>query len=486
MKISNIKRFSLIFLAFITLSLEIFSQNANKHYSIVEGDTAYSIASKFGISLQELYDLNPWAKNPLKIGDRILLPDNAKIVDNKSASTSKIYIIKNGDTLYSIAKKFGLSEEQLMIANPGISAKKFPAGRDIVIPSADDINKIGDINQSITSNIANLSRRSPDAINVALALPFSRSQRYLEYYKGFLMGLNQVKQKGISVDVEVLDIPSNDVLREQILLNQFIDKDFVFAGVNDEQVQMLASNLNKAYLVLPFTSSENVLSNPNSRIVQINSSPSKINLDAANIFYEKYKDYNIYFVKRSQDEESDFAKNLKIKLTNNSLKYQTINLDEDNYPYIKNKSIVVAINKNKDLLEEVFQKLPSNPNYKLFGYPIWQSYPVSILEKLHKYNATIFSTFYFDVTDSKSIVFLNKFKDYYKTPVRNDFPKYAVMGYDTAIYFLETYHSNKSLEGKSKSLQMDFRIEEYKLGYVNSNIYFIDYAENSKVYKSIE
>ena len=93
MKISNIKRFSLILLAFITLSLEIFSQNANKHYSIVEGDTAYSIAAKFGISLQELYDLNPWAKNPLKIGDRILLPDNAKVVKNTDISNSKTYII---------------------------------------------------------------------------------------------------------------------------------------------------------------------------------------------------------------------------------------------------------------------------------------------------------------------------------------------------------------------------------------------------------
>ena len=79
-------------------------------YIVKSGDTLYGIANKYGMSVQELKDLNKLTSNNLSIGQQL-------VVSEGNAGTLDTYIVKAGDTLYSIAKKYGLTVSELKQLN---------------------------------------------------------------------------------------------------------------------------------------------------------------------------------------------------------------------------------------------------------------------------------------------------------------------------------------------------------------------------------
>ncbi len=79
-------------------------------YIVKSGDTLYGIANKYGMSVQELKDLNKLTSNTLSIGQQL-------VVSEGNAGTLDTYTVKAGDTLYSIAKKYGLTVSELKQLN---------------------------------------------------------------------------------------------------------------------------------------------------------------------------------------------------------------------------------------------------------------------------------------------------------------------------------------------------------------------------------
>lgn len=79
-------------------------------YTVVSGDTLYSVAKKFGTNVSELKELNKLNNNNLNIGQVLLLP-------GVSEETINTYTVKLGDTLYSIANKYNISVDELKKLN---------------------------------------------------------------------------------------------------------------------------------------------------------------------------------------------------------------------------------------------------------------------------------------------------------------------------------------------------------------------------------
>lgn len=86
----------------------------NENYYIVKkGDSLWSIANKYGLTVDKLKDINNLSSNMLSVGQKLLINDGTD-VDNVNEN---YYIVKSGDTLYSIAKKYGLTVEELKKMN---------------------------------------------------------------------------------------------------------------------------------------------------------------------------------------------------------------------------------------------------------------------------------------------------------------------------------------------------------------------------------
>ena len=81
-------------------------------YEVKKGDTLYSIANKYNTTVDKLKDINNLIDNTLSVG-QILLINDEKTIDNFDNS----YIVKKGDTLYSIANKYNTTVDKLKDIN---------------------------------------------------------------------------------------------------------------------------------------------------------------------------------------------------------------------------------------------------------------------------------------------------------------------------------------------------------------------------------
>jgi murein DD-endopeptidase MepM/ murein hydrolase activator NlpD len=107
-----------------------FSQEC-KYHKVKSGETLEKIARNYGVSVQELIkankNINP---NKLKVGENLCIPQKTSTKTQDYA----IYKVKKGDTLYSIAKKFGVDVQELKSFN-NLKSEKIIEGQEIKIPA---------------------------------------------------------------------------------------------------------------------------------------------------------------------------------------------------------------------------------------------------------------------------------------------------------------------------------------------------------------
>lgn len=98
-------------------------------YAVEEGDTLYSIARMYGTTVNELIAANPGMTemSMLYIGQMICVPI-------PKPCNGQRYTVQPGDTYYSISRKYSITVSELMAANPGVPTNSLTAGMVICIP----------------------------------------------------------------------------------------------------------------------------------------------------------------------------------------------------------------------------------------------------------------------------------------------------------------------------------------------------------------
>jgi cell wall-associated NlpC family hydrolase len=124
---------------FLFNSIVLFSQEKPKKHTIVKGETVSSIAEKYEVKPSEIYKLNPKAKNLLKLNSVLLIPTTATKSNNtKTKITANYYENEHEvlakETLYGIAKEYGITLKELNQANPTLETSGLKIGQKIIIP----------------------------------------------------------------------------------------------------------------------------------------------------------------------------------------------------------------------------------------------------------------------------------------------------------------------------------------------------------------
>jgi peptidoglycan endopeptidase LytF len=101
-------------------------------YTIRAGDTLFAISRRFNVSLDDLLEANPNIDpNRLMIGQRICIPLGEP---GECPANTQPYTIRAGDTFFAIAQRFNVSLEALIAANPGVNPDALLVGQVICIP----------------------------------------------------------------------------------------------------------------------------------------------------------------------------------------------------------------------------------------------------------------------------------------------------------------------------------------------------------------
>lgn len=158
--------------------------DSNNTYVVSKGDTLWGIARKYGVSVEDLKNKNNLTSNSLSIGQVLLIPGSDKV--------DEYYTVNKGDTLYSIAKRYGTSVSSLKEIN-NLSSNNLSVGQKLkianntsndtnalntyVVKAGDNLYKIARENNVSVSEIKSLNNLNSDILSIGqkLKIPSSNS-----------------------------------------------------------------------------------------------------------------------------------------------------------------------------------------------------------------------------------------------------------------------------------------------------------------------
>ena len=169
-------------------------------YVVRSGDTLYAIARRFAVSVDDIVYANQ-LQNPelLSVGQALVVPTG-----------ERLHTVQRGETLYAIARSYGVSPERLIAANPQIpNPNRIYPGQTVRIPS--DTQHLGEIlvngyitdtsDATLSETLPYLSFLSPfsyrASLTGALTPTFSvRLDRSEEYGTAHLMTVTNLREQG--------------------------------------------------------------------------------------------------------------------------------------------------------------------------------------------------------------------------------------------------------------------------------------------------
>ena len=135
----------------------------------------------------------------------------ATIADAQSQNYREMHKVKKGETVFGIAKKYDITIEELVKANPDMNAVGYELkkGDYIFIPYPAGYKpgaaKSGQTVAKGNSTAAQTAAKQTNAIRVGIMLPLHNvdgdGRRMLEYYRGILMGCEKLKKEGANIVV---------------------------------------------------------------------------------------------------------------------------------------------------------------------------------------------------------------------------------------------------------------------------------------------
>ena len=112
-------------------ALSAYSQNGFFIHTVSKGQTMYSIAKMYGVTQDTIISMNPGSGIMIRAGQSLRIPQQS---GTKEESNRVYHTIMAGETLYRLSVNYKVSIKDICDANPGLSADNFRAGEVILIP----------------------------------------------------------------------------------------------------------------------------------------------------------------------------------------------------------------------------------------------------------------------------------------------------------------------------------------------------------------
>ncbi len=111
-------------------------------YTVKKGDNLYSIAKKYGTTVDDIKRYNNLTSNSLDVGDRLAIPCEDSGSEYKPLENNYIsYTVQKGDNLYLLAKKYGTTVDKIMDDN-NLTSDDLEVGMTLVIDDQSGVSSV--------------------------------------------------------------------------------------------------------------------------------------------------------------------------------------------------------------------------------------------------------------------------------------------------------------------------------------------------------
>ncbi len=492
----------------VTKIISLYSAKENEDFifhKVQSGETTFSIHKKYNIPLTAIFKYNPGSENSISTGQILKIPREhllkPQVTDESEKQERPIYYtVQQGDTLYRIAKDYGISVSALINANESLRWG-LKAGQVITIPPKDHYYATGlDISSDsmlLVTSLTELTHHQCDSISsafkmrtpvkVALVLPFFANELYsiemsteqdtidseeihkkqnsfrgrvaVELYEGLLLAIDSLKKINFDINLFVYDTEADTNKLKKILDDlEIVQPDLIIGPFLRENIALMNkfSTEKKIPFVPPLMKDDSTLRhNPN--LFQVIPSHQD-ELEIWSRYLAQYHNKNILFIykrklfKRSEPElfKSILLKKLHDMPDQDTLLFHEIvindSLQTNLNAYLSDtiENIIIVASSYEPEVSDILTKVHFlHKSYKttVFGLPAWQKFKSIRIDHFHDLNVTIYSPFYIDYSDPLVKSFVKKCRSSLKyepfmTTSKGTGINYTFLGYDLGMYFI--------------------------------------------------
>jgi LysM repeat protein len=481
--------------------------DGKKYYihTVVPGQTLFAIAKAYAIEVADIVKENPGAASGIKPGQDLKIPLSLSVRNTFTPSgKGQTYKAEPGQTLYSIAKLYGVTVEAIKTLNPELR-DGLKAGQVIKIPaSAEEVKNIPDTkantevlkapeksiakeevkNGSIKEKPAELkeSSRVTDLVNpgdtvfvlskkekykVALFLPLhlentefpdpdrttheqsmllSKSDMAVQFYQGFRMAMDSMRKLGLNTELFVYDIDENDSVRMQNILKkpELAEMDLFVGPLSNGVFHIIAGYAlkHKIQIVSPLSQLNKILLN-NDCVSKMTPSSTTLLEEQAAFVARVYPKENIILLGNSNTREIQHVNIFKTRYN----EIHGASSSADSLHLVKGidalskllsagrTNVVIIPSNSQAYVTDVLRSLNTLlEKYKIivFGMQSWSGFSNLDYDYLNKLSLHYTTSSFVDYENEATLSFVKNFRILASTEPA----VYAFQGYDAGYYYL--------------------------------------------------
>ena len=522
-----------------------------RFHTIKTGETLYRLTVIYGLTAREICNANPGlsAEN-FKVGQVIVIPEKKEtaqetaqpkvtepaplatqpddapqdIQEAKKIACRTEHLVKRKENIYRISRMYGITELELVNANPELRERKMKAGEVLCIPYAksgqeQQVSPVREEEKPVeiviptNEELFAESRLVPEdieQIKVAVILPLmledsisSEQMKMVEFYEGMLLALDSLKKQGVSVDLHIYDSGNKWTSLSPILSKpEMREMNLIIGPVYDTHINEVATFAEATGIrtVIPFARQvDQVFTNP--YIYQVNTPQSYFYSEVYDHFFMQFPHPNVILFDAPEEEDDGMIDGLKREMSYRGVPYTVLLADT-----ATNKDTILSLldTERENILMMTSEKSGSLNNMMpvfqlvkrdtsatkfdvhLFGYPQYQVYTNNHLASFYEIDTYFYSSFYTNNLLPEAKDFHKKYRRTYSKEIVNRYPKYAILGFDIAYYFLKAMHlygtdmDTRLGEMKYKPLQTGFKFERVNNwgGFINRKVFFVHFSSD--------
>ena len=463
----------LVISVLLLLTMTTFAQSTNirSRHKVEKSETVFGIAKKYGITIEELIAVNPEMK---KQGYELQRGDTLNIPYAKGGNTSTTTSQQQPTTSQTTASQQPATQQPTTTSRP------------------------------TTTTVAGKKE-----VKVGVMLPLHDNdgdgRRMVEYYRGLLLGVDRVKKDGITVDMHAWNVPIDADINNTLKEKEAAECDIIIGPLYTKMVKPLADfcSKNDIMMVIPFSISGNDVENY-SNIFQVYQDQSEFDQRTIKNFIQWFSKYHVVIID-CEDENSgkgDFTKKLRAELENYAIKYSLTSLKTNEKNFAKafslsEQNVVIINTEHSPSLNATLAKLNAltikngDIDISLFGYKEWLMYTKVYLDYYHRYDTYIPTYFYYNDQSADTKWVERNYKKWFEKDMNADaLPRFALTGFDHACFFIGGYSQfGKSFNGGKgqmtyKPVQSPMKFRQAGKGYKNANFMFVHY-KNDRTIESV-
>jgi LysM repeat protein/ABC-type branched-subunit amino acid transport system substrate-binding protein len=507
--------------------------NKYTYHKVLKGETVYAITKKYTIDDKKLATYNPTINNGLKVGDYIIVGEKKKndnkqsiILSSASGIAADTYTVQQSETMYAIAKKLNVSQEDILKWNPLVK-DGIKQGQVLKIGSLKANTTLPIVTSStivtIPEDTALIHKDKKLAYNIGLFLPFKLLESEninvdelvraksnfpqtqslaLDFYAGFKKAVDSLISKDFDVNIQLFDAEERDSIKIESICKtvEFKKLDAVFGPLYSGIFKLVSSHAKR--MGIPIVSpviQQNKILFDNALVSKVTPSVYTLIESLADYCSDSLKSSSNIIIVNSTTKDQQYIKTFKSRYNGSILKH--IKNSKDTITEVKGvagvkasfitgkQNVVVLLTNNLVYIQDFITQLYAFSNKKniiLMGFNSISNVDNLDQEYLNELKFHFASPNLIDFQDST----IRKFSKSYQEIYTVNPSEYYFQGFDIAMYYL----SNLKNQGPDFFLNLDKYNSEgvytgfkfYKLdnqtGFENKATYIYKYS-NYKLQK---